>query len=92
MSIRLDLQPMPDGYGFIYGQLHDVGVAGELTFLGTVNILPPNAQWNGQFTLDGYEPHDTDWIIYLDGEEFARARSRQHVEDAILQRLLPKAS
>lgn len=30
--------------------------------------------------LDGYEPHETDWILYVDGEEVARVQERGSVE------------
>ena len=35
-------------------------------------------------TLDGYAPHATDWIIYANGEEIARARSRDDLARLVL--------
>ena len=72
--VKLDLNPVPDAYGFIYGQAH------RDTDYHNVNVLPPKHRWQGQFKLDGYEPHETDWILYVDGEEVARVQERASVE------------
>ena len=72
--VKLDLNPVPISYGFIYGQAHrDTGYH-------NVNVLPPKNRWYGQMKLDGYEPHETDWILYVDGEEVARVKERGSVE------------
>lgn len=75
---KLTLKPEPDGYGFIYGDLY-IGDAHH-----TVNIMPPEHEWRGQIRLDGYAPHPTDWVIYVDGDEVARVTKREDVEQACL--------
>ena len=71
----LQLSARPDGYGFLYGTLAD----GERSH--NVNVLPPKSEWAGDFVLEGYEPHATDWIVYVDGEEFARVRRREDLDN-----------
>ena len=73
------LAPKPDGYGFIYGKVWD-----EEGAIHDVNILPPAAEWCGQSRLAGFEPHASDWILYLDGEEIARLRSGAELERTVL--------
>ncbi|KUO56042.1 MAG: hypothetical protein APF80_12440 [Alphaproteobacteria bacterium BRH_c36] len=83
INTRIELSSMPDGYGFIYGQAW----RGEQHF--NINVLPPVSQWSGQMRLPNYEPHATDWILYVDGEEIARVSEREAVED-MFQKALPK--
>ena len=73
-TVKLDLNPVPDAWGFIYGQAH------RDTEYHNVNVMPPKRHWQGQFKLEGYEPHDSDWILYVDGEEVARVKERDSVE------------
>lgn len=68
------LKDTPDGFGFIYGVYRD----GEDSH--RVDILPPINHWNGDIQLSGYKPHKTDWILFIDGEEVARATSRSLLE------------
>ena len=75
----LTLKPRPDAYGFLYG--HYIDAAGQHH---RVDVLPPLPHWHGQFRLDGYAPHSTDWIIYANGEEIARARSRDDLVSLVL--------
>ena len=42
---ELRLKPMPDGFGFIYGEL----VAGDTHY--RVDIIPPESEWDGDFKL-----------------------------------------
>jgi len=42
METNIGLKPLPDGYGFIYGQAWH----GEQHF--TINVMPPASQWTGQ--------------------------------------------
>lgn len=70
----LTLSNRQDGYGFFYGTFR----AGETSH--NVNVLPPKPEWCGDFILEGYEPHDTDWILYADGEEVARVHRREDLE------------
>lgn len=76
-KVHLDLKPVPDAYGFIYGRAQ----RGNDVF--DVNVLPPKSQWRGQFKLDGYTPDEHDWILYVDGEEVARLRERTDIEGAV---------
>lgn len=76
-QVLLELKPVPDTYGFIYGQAR----RGDQLF--DVNVLPPLPHWCGQFKLDGYVPDQHDWIIYVDGEEVARVQALVAVEAAI---------
>lgn len=75
---RLELKPDPDGFGFIYGHLFSPD--GEVY---RVDIMPPAGEWSGDMKPTGDLPHPTDWVIHLDGDEIARVRSREDVDDAI---------
>ncbi len=81
-QILLDLNPVPDAYGFIYGQAR----LGDQLF--DVNVLPPKSEWRGQFKLDGYVSAEHDWIVYVDGEEVARAPTAAAVQDALSKALI----
>ena len=79
---KLDLKPQPDGYGFIYGELRD----GDDSHI--VNIMPPVSHWSGDFKLTDYEPHETDWVLSLDGEEIARVKERDQIKSKLITKLL----
>ena len=81
-DITVDLNPMADAYGFIYGQAHRTG-----TF-HNINVMPPLKYWQGQYKLDGYEPHETDWVLYVDGEEVARVHKRTDIKTEFTRVLL----
>lgn len=67
----LDLKPLPDGLGWIYGTLTDA--AGEAY---RINIMPPQSEWRGGLDPgEGYRPHPADWVVYIDGEEAGRVQS-----------------
>lgn len=74
-KVRLNLNRVPDGYGFLYGTA--ITPEGEVF---QVNILPPVSHWRGDQKLERYTPHETDWVVYVDGEEVARVRSREDLE------------
>jgi hypothetical protein len=74
--VRLSREP--DGYGFIYVKVWD-----EQGAIHEVNILPPKSEWRGQTMLKGFEPHSSDWILYLDGEEVARVRDGAELERTV---------
>jgi hypothetical protein len=73
-EITVNLKTKPDGFGFIYGQAW----RGDRTF--TINVMPPQADWCGQPILDGYEPHASDWVFYIDGNDFGRVSGRPDIE------------
>jgi len=83
---QLDLNPAPDGYGFIYGTYVD----GDDFY--RINIMPPAHQWAGDIKLDGYEPHDTDYVLYVDGEEVGRVRQIDQLTADVVQPMLVKES
>ena len=74
----LKLSERPDGYGFLYGQYKDdQGVSHN------VNVIPPERLWDGDFPLEGYEPHASEWIILVNGQEVARASEKTAVATMI---------
>ena len=79
----LELKSEPDGYGFIYGQVF--AADGEVY---RVDIMPPIAEWRGDFKLDGCLPHATDWVVYLDGVEIARVSKRDELQTAVTTKLI----
>ena len=81
-QIRLHLNLVPDAYGFIYGEAH------RDTVYHNINVMPPKRHWQGQFKLEGYEPHDSDWILYVDGAEVARVKERRGIEAEFIRVLL----
>jgi len=48
-----------------------------------VDIMPPTHAWAGDVRLPGFEPHQTDWVVYIDGEEADRVRAWDDIEQAI---------
>lgn len=78
-QVRLDLKAEPDGFGFYYGtaEMPD----GEILH---VNVLPPKDQWRGQIYMKNLQPHETDWVLFVDGEEVARARRREDLVPALV--------
>ena len=73
VAVRLALNPAPDAYGFIYGQLHH-GAQHH-----NIKVMPPVAHRKGRFELEGHEPDKTNWILYIDGAEVARVRRREDI-------------
>jgi len=66
---RTTLNEAPDGYGYFYGTLQ----RGEE--IERLNIMPPLPYWSGDDKQGKYAPHATQWVVYLNGEEVARATS-----------------
>ena len=81
-SVTVHLKDKPDGYGFIYGELYH----GDNRHI--VNVLPPASEWAGDMKLDGYEPHESDWVLFLDGDEIARVSRREDIEPKYLNKFL----
>jgi hypothetical protein len=74
----VQLKPMPDGFGFIYGE--GVDAFGETR---RINIMPPLPFWRGEMKLETSGPHPTEWVLYIDGDEIARAPSRSEIDSAL---------
>ncbi|MGD9785689.1 MAG: hypothetical protein AB7E80_07985 [Hyphomicrobiaceae bacterium] len=83
-AVSIELKPVPDGYGFIYGRAFYGGQGFD------INVMPPEAHWAGDFKLAGYEPHTSDWILFVDGQEVGRVAARADVE-AAFARIIAKA-
>ncbi len=81
--MEMKLNPEPDA--FLYGNAKD----GDAYY--NVNVMPPQHEWRGQFKLEGYTPHATDWIIYVDGDEVARTRSREEIATALRRAVIELA-
>ena len=72
-SVKLELNEVPDGFGFIYGKLHHGDERVD------INIMPPVKYWAGDMELKGYEPHPEEWVLYVDGEEIGRVTKREDI-------------
>ena len=68
------LKSEPDAYGFLYGEV--VSERGETL---RVDVMPPASEWRGQVRLEGFEPHATEWVAYLEGEKIAQAASKDEL-------------
>jgi hypothetical protein len=66
---RLKLSTSLDGFGFFYGWAERDGEHVR------VDVLPPADLWD--IMLDGQKPDPKAWILYLNGEEFARLERRE---------------
>jgi hypothetical protein len=83
-EITVNLKAEPDGYEFIYGQAY----RGDSAFI--INVMPPQAHWRGQCMLDGYEPHTSDWVFYVDGNEVGRLGGEPDLEAVFIKFLMPE--
>lgn len=63
------LSSRPDGFGFFYGWVERNGEHVR------VDVLPPAPLWEGDFRNP--EPDPEAWVVYFDGEEFARVGRRE---------------
>jgi hypothetical protein len=77
-SERLKLSAEPDGFGFFYGWVERDGEHVR------VDVLPPEHLWRGDLELEGHKPDPKAWVIYLDGEEFARVERREDLAAVLL--------
>jgi hypothetical protein len=68
---RLKLSTSPDGFVFFYGWAERNGERVR------VDVLPPAHLWSGDIMLEGQKPDPKAWVLYLDGEEFARVERRE---------------
>lgn len=81
--MALELNSRSDGFGYLYGG-YTTG-AGERF---RVDIMPPKEHWQGDLVPSENPPHLTDWVIYIDGEEVARAKQRSDLPSVVAQRLV----
>jgi hypothetical protein len=42
-----------------------------------VDILPPEHLWRDYIDFGGHKPDPNAWIVYMNGEEFARVERRE---------------
>ena len=78
----LTLKPEPDGLGYLYGQYID-----ESGQRFRVDVMPPKSHWCGDIKPTENPPHQTDWVIYADGEELGRVRKANDLAGIIGERL-----
>ena len=81
----LTLKPEQDGMGYFYGQY--ITDDGEHV---RVDVLPPKSHPKPDFLVTTEGMHETDWIIFADGEEVARVPARAAVEAALATVALPE--
>ena len=82
MMVKLELKSDQDGMGFWYGSCLDH--EGKRR---RVDILPPKSEPRPHFVISHSLMHETDWIVYLDGEEIARLSRRDEAQAAITKHL-----
>ena len=80
--MSLTLKPEPDGFGYLYGEYID-GSGQRFR----VDVMPPKSHWRGDIMLTENPPHETDWVIYADGEELGRVRKADDLAGIIGERL-----
>ena len=80
--MALKLNNRADGFGYLYGQY--TTPSGERY---RVDIMPPKSHWQGDLMPMANPPHETDWVIYCDGDELARVRNEDDIDRVIVQQL-----
>lgn len=78
----MKIKGQPDEFGFVYGIATDGEGNSE-----RVDIMPPKLAWRGGTMLQGFGPHESDWVIYLDGQEVCRVQESADIESRTLQYL-----
>lgn len=81
--ITVTFSEQQDGFGFFYGTA--LSPTGETWSL---NVMPPAPHWKGDFKLDGYEPHPTDWVIYVGDKEVARTSHARDIQHVLVNKLI----
>lgn len=82
---KLSLKPEQDGMGYFYGKY--TTDTGEVL---RVDVLPPRSHPKPHYVTAFPEgQHDTDWIVYANGQEIARVARRDDLDGLDVQRLLP---
>lgn len=85
-KLLVNISDRKDGYGFYYGDIS----LGEVFY--SVTILPPKSLWSGDTKLEGYEPDQSHWIVFIDGNEYARVSQKEDIVTTLRTYLLPSAS
>ena len=80
MADGLKLSTEPDGFGFFYGWAQRDGERVR------VDVLPPDHLWRGDIKLEGQMPDPKAWVLYLNGEEFARVERREDLPVVLVLR------
>jgi hypothetical protein len=81
---KLTLKPEQDGTGYFYGHY----VADDGTHV-RVDVLPPKTYPRPYFVMDNSAMHDTEWLIYANGDEIARVSRREDIDALDITALLP---
>ena len=74
----------PDGFGYYYGTLSTE--SGELR----LDIMPPRHLWQGDIMSENLEISETEWILRIDNEEYARVSSEAEIGDSLGKLLTSK--
>ncbi len=69
---KLTLTSVQDGLGYFYGTC--TTDAGDTV---RVDVLPPKSHPRPAFVIDHDGMHESDWIVFVDGEEIGRGASRE---------------
>ena len=80
---KLTLKPEQDGSGYFYGQF-----IGDDDSVVRVDVLPPRSHPRPYFVMHNDHMHDTDWIVFADGEEIARVKQREDIDTLDIVKLL----
>ena len=81
-SVTVKLQPQPDAYGFIYGHAW----RGER--MVSLNVMPPESHWRGQYKLEDHKPSKAEWVFFIEGREVARISGQPDLESEFKRLLL----
>lgn len=80
---KFTLSPEQDGLGYYYGRhIADDGTTTR------VDILPPTSHPRPYFVMSSDGMHETDWIVYADGEEIGRVSRREDIDNLVAQKLI----
>ncbi len=74
----LPLKPEQDGMGYFYGEwIADDGSRVR------VDVLPPKSYPRSLFVLANDAMHETDWLVFANGEEVVRVQARAAIAGAL---------
>jgi hypothetical protein len=80
--VTIELSDRVDGSGMHYGWAHwgDASVR--------LDVMPPRPLFRPDFRMDEYQPDDTRYVIFADGEEVGRIEAKRETLIPALTRLL----